>query len=276
MGDPKAEHARGNGTGRIDSGTIEPRAPDSPSLFHGSRARRGRCRPFLEVLSRHSESAARLPLRSDGHLVAGEMLANVLATPTVISPEERYLCGHYLAYLLGGSRRRGIFLRRPLDARNADRGRLLLAMAWLSCVGPTDEFIKRASVLLDERPDVRAALSPAVVVKYLASRDRPRQAPVVPPGPPAAQGSQHLRAQVDARLQGHSQPRHDAPDSQRSGADRPTPRQAGRPPCIPLEPRRGNLAPGRTISARRSFATPRDLTTATRSASISGRKSSIP
>ena len=101
------------------------------------------------------------------------MLTETLATPIVISAEERYLCGHYLAYLLGGSRRRGIFLRRPLDARNADRARLLLAMTWLSCVEPTDEAIERASVLLEERPDVRAALSPVVVIKYLASRDTP-------------------------------------------------------------------------------------------------------
>ena len=99
------------------------------------------------------------------------MLAKILATPIVISPEERYLCGHYLAYLLGGSRRRGIFLRRPLDARNADRARLLLAMTWLSCVEPTEEAIERASALLEDRPDVRAALSPVVVIKYLASRD---------------------------------------------------------------------------------------------------------
>ncbi len=44
-------------------------------------------------------------------------------------------------------------------------------MTWLSCVEPTDEAIERASALLEERPDVRAALSPVVVIKYLASRD---------------------------------------------------------------------------------------------------------
>ena len=118
--------------------------------------------------SRTSRTAA---LGSYSHPVAREMLTKMLATPIVISPEERYLCGHYLAYLLGGSRRRGIFLRRPLDARNADRARLLLAMTWLSCVEPTEEAIERASVLLEDRPDVRAALSPVVVIKYLASRD---------------------------------------------------------------------------------------------------------
>ena len=69
--------------------------------------------------------------------------------------------------------RRGLLLRRPLDARNADRARFLLAMAWLSCVGPTDEAIDRASELLDARPEVRPALSPVQVMKYLASRDTP-------------------------------------------------------------------------------------------------------
>src|SRR5206468_3816372 len=47
------------------------------------------------------------------------------------------------------------------------------AMTWLSSVEPTPETIKLASVLLDERPDVRAALSPVAVMRYLASRDTP-------------------------------------------------------------------------------------------------------
>jgi serine/threonine-protein kinase len=110
-------------------------------------------------------------LGARSHPVAREMLTTIRATPIVISPDERYLCGHYLAFLLGGARRRGLFLRRPLDATNADRARLLLAMTWLSCVEPTQEAIERASVLLEDRPDVRAALSPVVVIKYLAGRD---------------------------------------------------------------------------------------------------------
>ena len=36
------------------------------------------------------------------------MLETVLAEPILLSPEERYLHGHYLAYLLSGSRRRGL------------------------------------------------------------------------------------------------------------------------------------------------------------------------
>src|SRR5262249_9212617 len=121
--------------------------------------------------SRSSRTSRPTALGPYSHPVAREMLAMMRATPIVISPEERYLCGHYLAYLLVGSRRRGIFLRRPLDARNSDRARLLLAMTWLSCVEPTEKAIERASVLLEDRPDVRAALSPVVVIKYLASRD---------------------------------------------------------------------------------------------------------
>ncbi len=108
---------------------------------------------------------------ADGQQLAREMLTKICGTPILISPEERYLCGHYLAYLLGGSRRRGIFLRRPLDARNADRARLLLAMTWLSTVEPSDKAIERAGTMLDSRSDVRGALDPVVVMKYMASRD---------------------------------------------------------------------------------------------------------
>ncbi len=142
-----------------------------PSVLPGTRTSRGLRRPRQKIPSSRPEPSRPTALGPYSHPVAREMLTKMLATPIVISPEERYLCGHYLAYLLGGSRRRGIFLRRPLDARNADRARLLLAMTWLSCVEPTEEAIERACVLLEDRPDVRAALSPVVVIKYLASRD---------------------------------------------------------------------------------------------------------
>ena len=39
--------------------------------------------------------------------LARRMIEVVLAEPIMLSPEERYLHGHYLAYLLSGSRRRG-------------------------------------------------------------------------------------------------------------------------------------------------------------------------
>ena len=73
--------------------------------------------------------------RGSASPLAREMLDDVLAEPMILSADERYLCGHYLAYLLGGSRRRGFLRRRPLDPRNADRARLLLAMTWLMHVG---------------------------------------------------------------------------------------------------------------------------------------------
>ena len=181
VGDRKAERTPPNGTGQVHPGTIIPHDDGPPPVMSAMEAP-------PSALPRHSDatgsppSPPKDPLTSSrtsrttdwgshSHPVAREMLTTMLATPIVLSPEERYLCGHYLAYLLAGSRRRGIFLRRPLDARNADRARLLLAMTWLSCVEPNQEAIKRASVLLEDRPDVRAALSPMVVIKYLASRD---------------------------------------------------------------------------------------------------------
>jgi serine/threonine-protein kinase len=103
------------------------------------------------------------------------MLEAVLSDPILLSPEERYLTGHYLAYLLSGSRRRGLLLRRPMEPRNADRARLLLAMTSATLAGPTEEAIRDAAALLDQRIDVRAALSPVVVAKYLAARGSPPQ-----------------------------------------------------------------------------------------------------
>ncbi len=172
VGGLKAELTPANGTGRVESASVAPSAtepppPAPPRDFYTTGAPPS---PPQDPLVSSPTSRPAGP-GSYSHPVAREMLTTMLATPIVITPEERYLCGHYLAYLLGGSRRRGIFLRRSLDARNADRARLLLAMSWLSCVGPTHEAVERASALLEDRPDVRAALSPVVVIKYLASRD---------------------------------------------------------------------------------------------------------
>jgi serine/threonine-protein kinase len=110
-----------------------------------------------------------------GSVAARDLIAAVQAEPVALTPDDRYFCGHYLAYLLGGSRRRGFLMRRPLDPLNADRARLLLAMAYLMTVGPDDETMGKAVQLLETRPDVRPALSPVVVMKYLASRDSPKK-----------------------------------------------------------------------------------------------------
>jgi serine/threonine-protein kinase len=173
VGARKAEPPPANGTGRVGPGPVVMSATEPPpSAPHRHPGANGSLpSPPEEHVESPPGTGRKAASGADGHPVAREMLAKILETPIVISPEERYLCGHYLAYLLGGSRRQGIFLRRPLDARNADRARLLLAMTWLSCVEPNDEAIERARVLLDDRPDVRAALNPVVVIKYLASRD---------------------------------------------------------------------------------------------------------
>jgi serine/threonine-protein kinase len=103
------------------------------------------------------------------------MLRKVLGEPVILSADERYLMGYYLAYLLIGSRPQGLFLRRPMDGRNADRARFLLAMPYALACGPTEESIAEAASLLDQQIDVRPALSPVVVAKYLLWREAPQQ-----------------------------------------------------------------------------------------------------
>ncbi len=112
-------------------------------------------------------SAARTGVRG----IADQMLEEVYETPITLTAPERYLAGHYLAYFLGGSRRKGFLRRRPLDPLNADRARLMLAMTWLTLKGADDDAIKSAAEMLDGRVEVRPALSPVVVAKYLMGRD---------------------------------------------------------------------------------------------------------
>ncbi len=102
-----------------------------------------------------------------------QMLATVLADPILLSAEERYLTGHYLAFLLSGSRRRGLLLRRPMEPRNADRARLMLGVTYALLAGSDRQAIRDAAALLDQRIDVRPALSPVVVAKYLEARSSP-------------------------------------------------------------------------------------------------------
>ncbi len=108
-----------------------------------------------------------------GSPLARRMIEVVLAEPVMFAADERYLYGHYLAYLLSGSRRRGLFLRRPLEPKNADRGRLLLGLTYALLAGGTDEAIGEAAALLDKRIEVRPLLSPVVVAKYLDFRSTP-------------------------------------------------------------------------------------------------------
>ncbi len=134
--------------------------------------------PTVESSATQAPKPAPTPVSTTARVaspLAKEMLETVLSEPMILSADERYLCGHYLAYFLGGSRRQGIFLRRPLDPRNADRARLLLAMTWLMQVGPGEAGanVRQAAKLLDSLAEVRAALNPVVVMKYLASRNTP-------------------------------------------------------------------------------------------------------
>jgi serine/threonine-protein kinase len=99
------------------------------------------------------------------------LLDSILADPVVLSPQERYLTGHYLAYLMGGSRRQGLLMRRPLDPRNADRARLMLAMTSAMLSDGSDSALACSADLLERRPEARASLNPVVVMKYIASRD---------------------------------------------------------------------------------------------------------
>jgi serine/threonine-protein kinase len=99
------------------------------------------------------------------------MLRTVLSEPVMLSADERYLMGHYLAYLLIGARRKGIFKRRSLDRINADRARYLLAITYALASGPTEAAVAEAASLLEQKIDVRPALSPVVVSKFLSWRD---------------------------------------------------------------------------------------------------------
>jgi serine/threonine-protein kinase len=112
-----------------------------------------------------------VPSDASGGSLVEAMVAAVTAEPIPLVADERYLCGHYLAYLLGGSRRRGFLLRRPLDPLNADRARLLLALAALGLPEGSGVTLEMAADLLEGRHECRPALTPVVVMKYLAGRD---------------------------------------------------------------------------------------------------------
>ena len=135
------------------------------------------------------------------------MLEVVLGEPILLSAEERYLHGHYLAYLLSGSRRRGLFLRRPLEPRNADRGRLLLGLTYAILAGGGEEAVGEAAMLLDQRIEVRSILSPIVVAKYLACRESPARRKLFRQTRKALGLASTHAQKTHARLQGYAQSR---------------------------------------------------------------------
>lgn len=163
--DPNARSGGGNSGSGSGSGST----PRSASMQMGAPP--GIIPPAMSPVARGKKGVAfeRTPART----LAEQMLVEVVAEPIQLSPDDRYLCGHYLAYLLGGSRRKGFLLRRPLDPLNADRARLLLAMTWLMMRGPGEQNVARAASLLDDKTDVRPLLGPVAVMKYLRVRDTP-------------------------------------------------------------------------------------------------------
>ncbi|HZW32863.1 MAG TPA: protein kinase [Isosphaeraceae bacterium] len=154
--------------------TVPPAGPDGSlpaSPASGSRSGVGTApRPAVAIASVAGTGGVTALIRSP---LARRMIEVVLAEPIMLSPEERYLHGHYLAYLLSGSRRRGLFLRRPTDPRNADRARLLLGLTYAILAESTDEAIQDVAALLDQKIEVRPMLSPVVVAKYLGGRNNP-------------------------------------------------------------------------------------------------------
>ena len=214
VGKVKAEHRRERtGQGGL---TREPSSQEQQTLprrFTGSRTPRGRRRLFPEGPLTSFRTGRAKASESYGDSVAREMVEKVLATPIIISPEERYLCGHYLAYLLGGSRRQGIFLRRPLDAKNADRG-TASAGDDLADVRRADPGSDRSRQLIAPRPPRRSRRTQPRRGDEVPGQPRyARQVQAIPPGPQAAPGVERLRTPADARPQGSAEPRHDAPHS---------------------------------------------------------------
>lgn len=143
----------------------------SPMTGMGAVPSSGSVAPSRTVTT--SPPSLRVSVIKGTSIDARDMIDIVETEPVQLSADDRFLCGHYLAYLLGGSRRQGFLRRRPLDPLNADRARLMLAMTYVCLEGGNEAAISRAAKLLDERPDVRPAMSPIIVAKYLSYRDAP-------------------------------------------------------------------------------------------------------
>ncbi len=167
-------------SGRFDASVTPTFAATTPSASSRSAGTNVSAAPSMNASGVSVDVGSRRPslsppekslARTPGRSLAVALVQAITAEPIQLSPDERYLHGHYLAYLLGGSRRRGFLLRRPLDPLNADRARLLLAMTALTLPDGDVPSLAEVAKLLDEKPDVRPLLSPVVVAKYLANRD---------------------------------------------------------------------------------------------------------
>jgi len=101
------------------------------------------------------------------------MLRAVLAEPVLLGAEERYLYGYYAAYLLVGSRRKSFRARKKLERLNADRARLVLGLTYALGAADSQTAVAEAARLFDEGVEVRPALNPAILAKFLSWRETP-------------------------------------------------------------------------------------------------------
>lgn len=115
------------------------------------------------------------PARPDPFVELCDQLAAAVETvPRRITPEARWLSGHYLAYLQAGAGRPGRSrATADLDDRNAARARVLLALAALALPEGAAAEIEAAAALFEHGIDVRSRLSPVHVLAYLDARDTP-------------------------------------------------------------------------------------------------------
>ena len=101
---------------RLDESARPAPRPTRPSR-RGRRRQAGRGRARAPCRSRSPPPASAADLVASP--LVRTMLRTVLSEPVMLSADERYLMGHYLAYLLIGSRRKGIF--QPPAARSPQR-----------------------------------------------------------------------------------------------------------------------------------------------------------
>lgn len=206
------EEAAKLGDAEIDeSATVA--VPAAPALDLGALAELGEGRAVESSLADASRSRAdhssktlsRIEVVEAVDLAASplvrKMLRTVLAEPVSLSADERYLMGYYLAYLLVGSRRGRLLERRRLEGLNADRARLILALTYALTAADPDEAVLEAAALLDQQIEVRPALNPVVLAKFLSWRDTPNRRKLLRKTRKAIQeASAHARAKMtDAR-----------------------------------------------------------------------------
>lgn len=109
---------------------------------------------------------------SSSDALVEKLAAAVEREPIPLGAGDRFLLGHYLAYLMSSAKRPSRIAEDPIDERNADRARYILAMTSILARGGGDPAIKDAARLLDARIEVRSRMTPLLVAKYIDFRSR--------------------------------------------------------------------------------------------------------